>query len=134
VSLFQHISYPCARTPTEAARSIGREYTIESVSQRHQGHSVFSPGVCCLPPSPYDGGGLGGGGEQSRSPHGLLPPIPAFPRAGGKGPKSPVLLAQYRELNGPAASRLPLFLYDLCPTLSEDRLHCTVDLIHTDTL
>jgi hypothetical protein len=50
------------------------------------------------------GEGWGGGVEQSRSPASLLPPIPAFPHAGGKGSKSPVLPAQYRELNSPEST------------------------------
>jgi hypothetical protein len=62
--------------------------------------------VVFLPP-PMMGEGWGGGGERSRSPDGLLPPIPAFPHAGGKGPKSPVRPAKYRELNGPGLYATP---------------------------
>jgi len=48
--------------------------------------SAPSP-VGFLPP-PETGEGWGGG-EELGSPHTLLlPPIPAFPRTGGKGPKS----------------------------------------------
>ena len=55
--------------------------------------------------------GEGGGVERSRSPYGLLPPIPALPSPtlGGRGPKSPVPPAQYRELNAPVMRSLLLW-------------------------
>ena len=53
-----------------------------------QGHSVFRTRPCPSFPSPSTGEGEGGGEGRWRAPAMLLPPIPAFPRQGGRGGKA----------------------------------------------
>src|SRR5712691_4862611 len=50
-----------------------------------QGHSVFRTCACQFFPSPSTGEGEGGGEGRWRTQAMLLPPIPPFPRQGGRG-------------------------------------------------
>ena len=53
-----------------------------------QGHAVFRSCAYQSFPSPSTGEGEGGGEGQWRAQATLLPPIPTFPRQGGRGLKA----------------------------------------------
>jgi hypothetical protein len=62
--------------------------------------------VVGLPP-PAMGEGWGGGGALGRQDARPLPPIPAFPHTGGKGPNNPDKPGEKQALNDPTGGDAP---------------------------